>query len=114
MLVEVSYNLVSGSTHKKIVLILDTAAIIQLARSNISEDPKSSPALENGLTLWHMLPSFLSQHIELALSFLARDRLIFLDHNFWVCSMTIPNITSAGDDDTSNGLGAFRRKSGGL
>jgi hypothetical protein len=109
LLVEVSYSLVSGGTPKKIVLVLDTAAIVQLARDNI-EDSERSRTPESNLTLWHLLPSFLSQRIEVTLGVLAKNRLIFLDHDFWVCSVIILNTTSAGNDDTSDAPGTFRRK----
>jgi len=112
MLVEVSYSLISSSTLKKILLMLDTAAIVQLARDNISKDFEGSRQLENELTLWHLLPFSFSQRIEVALGFLAKDRLIFLDHDYWVCSMIIPNTTPA-DNDTSDSFDAFRRKSSG-
>ncbi len=113
MLVEVSYSSVSSSTHKKVILVLDTAATVQLARGNIKKEPDSFRTPENDLKLWYLLPSFLSERIELTLGFLAQDRLIFLDHDFWVCSITIPQIASGSYDDISDGLGAFRRKSSG-
>lgn len=48
------------------------------------------------------LPSNLASRIEIPLAFMSRDRLVFLDRNFWLCSWRLPLPSNT----------AFRRPSG--
>lgn len=57
----------------------------------------------------HFLSSRITRRIQVPLGFVSNDRLVFLDHDFWLCSTSIssPNIPSS---HSLNEPSAFRRK----
>ena len=100
ILVQTSFLL--GQGQKKIgMTVLDTSNIPCSSEAEASNRPSASSAeatVSSGNDLTEdledlaplFLPSNLLSQVEHPLTFLSNSRLIFLDHNFWLCSWRLP------------------------
>ena len=91
----------SFRTYKEVILF-DIAAINSqlperlsssqpLTTTNLSTPVSSTPSTEHRQELEFVtLPENLASEINIPLGILSRDRLVFLDRNFWVCSWYLP------------------------
>ena len=91
----------SRHRHKQVVLLVVAALAAQTAGNdsfghsmtdhNMSMSKTSDQSSVHREELHYInLPEDLACEIETPLAFLSRDRLVFLDRNFWVCSWRLP------------------------
>lgn len=121
VLFQISFPGYEGQKQKE-VLVFDASKIPTATDAETPSDsgnPAASPALNKDakqLAPLTLPPDLLSQ-VETPLSFLSRDRLVFLDSDFWVCSWRLPlasastSTRSASIPNTTASAAAPRRPS---
>jgi hypothetical protein len=98
ILVQTSHPVDRACQRHKQVIIFDVAALAssQPARPQSNDIDPSASTTSAQSTDQHpeldyiTLPDNLASDIEILLAFLSRDRLVFLDHHYWVCSWRLP------------------------
>ena len=117
----------SQGQKQKETLVFDVSTIAQATESRPVADKsaesspavRGSPALRSGSSRPALclrddfevlqpipLPLELISHIEIPLALLSRDRLVFLDHDFWLCSWRLP-LPSKTTSRRPSGFGAL-------
>ncbi|KAL9039347.1 MAG: hypothetical protein Q9180_002583, partial [Flavoplaca navasiana] len=112
LLVQTSYPIDRSRHRHKQVILFEVAALrsaqaacrtfeeIDASGSNFRLQNTSQQRMIDCITL----PEHLACDIEVPLAFLSRDRLVFLDRNFWVCSWRLPlpsNILARSTSETA-------------
>ena len=105
LLVQTSFPSIQGQKLKEIAVF--DASKIPTANSPTNSthilqkagptSPPTSPTLTNPTELTPLLlPAPLLAEVDHPLTFLSRDRLVFLDHNSWLCSWRLPLYSTSG------------------